>query len=675
MQSRRVRRRFKILKMSAFHENSLNVLRASDMSMSGKRRVRMGQFGAPDSIVEVDDDSGDNGAASVPRTAASLLPMSSSHAAVSSTASSAPLPPPMPIRPMMYELDHGGAAERWDLVIQPFGALFDTAALITIPVFQVRRPVTFDLCIEMSEDANRRMRLYCNIPEYLFPQRAYCWSDKQFTQWFADVRAGASHSVGRCIFKRDGDGRLLCIDGQQRITTTMLCVAAIRDAALALMAGYSDENGDGIGSGSGSDSGGNNALVAAAALLQQCVERADKALYTDSGAFTTFANSFVAQTSSSSSSAASSTTLGDFMDEYAALAWPRLLPSATDRVPFFELIAHGPVQCAQQRRSRNRAPLAVSAATRASVQFRAKRAFDAAVGAELRRVDSLSKSSSSSSSASSSSSSLPLSSSSSSLLQCARALQRLLGGALDALTLVRMESLSDLPLPQLFLWLQEKSLFGMGALLFNAAPGVKFAAFDLIRNLLFSTSLDRAPLELDALYIDKWVRPIEGRFVAAHIRAHSATAAAADASDSDANRDALERRIDEFLLGFLEQRQGCGAAPVTDNAVAVAAAANNSKATAAPASNEAESMPPPPPRPTHVRASAAPRYVCAFERQVLQLASTFSHSMTLTANSGILLWARFFSYFEEVCARRGDGAAASAAAVLDDMADACRDIA
>ncbi len=109
--------------------------------MSGKRvRVQMGQFGAPDSIVE-DVDGGGDDAAPISRAAAPHLPSSSHAAAAAATAS--PLPPPMPVRPMMYALEHGGATERWDLVIQPFAAFFDAAAHITIPVFQVRLSIIY----------------------------------------------------------------------------------------------------------------------------------------------------------------------------------------------------------------------------------------------------------------------------------------------------------------------------------------------------------------------------------------------------------------------------------------------------------------------------------------------------------------------------------------------------
>lgn len=81
-------------------------------------------------------------------------------------------------------------------------------------------------------------------------QRTYCWTDTQINQWWKDAtgvtRSSQSnygdmygHRTGKCIFKsnRIGSGEtfeLICIDGQQRITTQLLLITAIRDAALKI---------------------------------------------------------------------------------------------------------------------------------------------------------------------------------------------------------------------------------------------------------------------------------------------------------------------------------------------------------------------------------------------------------------------------------------------------------
>ena len=80
-------------------------------------------------------------------------------------------------------------------------------------------------------------------------QRPYCWSEQQLGGWIDNVREGAKilgesgnileqladidetnsdefHSVGIGRFKTSGD-KLLCVDGQQRLTTTSLLVSAV----------------------------------------------------------------------------------------------------------------------------------------------------------------------------------------------------------------------------------------------------------------------------------------------------------------------------------------------------------------------------------------------------------------------------------------------------------------
>ena len=56
---------------------------------------------------------------------------------------------------------------------------------------------------------------------------------------------------------------------------------------------------------------------------------------------------------------------------------------------------------------------------------------------------------------------------------------------------VNPNKLHDLPL-QVFLWLQEKSLFGQGSLLHNPSPGVDFSGADLIRNLILVSVMDQS---------------------------------------------------------------------------------------------------------------------------------------------------------------------------------------
>ena len=75
-------------------------------------------------------------------------------------------------------------------------------------------------------------------------QRRYCWTEKQGASWWRDLRNlmkkggwNSSHGTGKIVVmqhKSDDVSQMVCIDGQQRLTTTMLLIAAIRDAAAAV---------------------------------------------------------------------------------------------------------------------------------------------------------------------------------------------------------------------------------------------------------------------------------------------------------------------------------------------------------------------------------------------------------------------------------------------------------
>ena len=63
------------------------------------------------------------------------------------------------------------------------------------------------------------------IPAY---QRAYSWGDKQCTQFLDDLleQKGKKYYLGQFLFEKDGN-TLFIIDGQQRLTTTILFLSAI----------------------------------------------------------------------------------------------------------------------------------------------------------------------------------------------------------------------------------------------------------------------------------------------------------------------------------------------------------------------------------------------------------------------------------------------------------------
>ena len=63
------------------------------------------------------------------------------------------------------------------------------------------------------------------IPAY---QRAYSWGDKQCSQFLEDLleQKGKKYYLGQFLFEKDGN-TLFIIDGQQRLTTTILFLSAI----------------------------------------------------------------------------------------------------------------------------------------------------------------------------------------------------------------------------------------------------------------------------------------------------------------------------------------------------------------------------------------------------------------------------------------------------------------
>ena len=63
------------------------------------------------------------------------------------------------------------------------------------------------------------------IPAY---QRAYSWESRQCSQFLEDLleQKGKKYYLGQFLFEKDGN-TLFIIDGQQRLTTTILFLSAI----------------------------------------------------------------------------------------------------------------------------------------------------------------------------------------------------------------------------------------------------------------------------------------------------------------------------------------------------------------------------------------------------------------------------------------------------------------
>ena len=66
--------------------------------------------------------------------------------------------------------------------------------------------------------------------------------------------------------------------------------------------------------------------------------------------------------------------------------------------------------------------------------------------------------------------------------------------------------------PQVFLWLQEKSLLGEAALVFNPAPGLFFTGVDMIRNLILAPVIDLSMEQQEEFHKTLWLDPVESFF-------------------------------------------------------------------------------------------------------------------------------------------------------------------
>ena len=58
--------------------------------------------------------------------------------------------------------------------------------------------------------------------------------------------------------------------------------------------------------------------------------------------------------------------------------------------------------------------------------------------------------------------------------------------AIHKMSIMLVVVINDVNLGQIYLWLQEKSIFGDGALLHNASPGEYLTGGDMVRNLVLS---------------------------------------------------------------------------------------------------------------------------------------------------------------------------------------------
>jgi len=238
-------------------------------------------------------------------------------------------------------------------------------------------------------------------------------------KWFEDVVRGKRdhfgiHNTGNLVITEVG-GEQMVIDGQQRTTSTMLFLASIRDALLALEEGQ-----------------GETFKQLQAVLFHQGQE---------------------------------TESCGE-VAEGEDVSSCKLLPSFQDRRSFFQLmLGH---KCSEPE----------------SFQARAKAIFDKRIKEEMARMDKKEK---------------------------LEWLEDKVGASLDRMGVTQVRPLNPINMAQVFLWLQEKSLFGEGALVYNAAPGVFFTGADMVRNLMLAPIMNKTLKDQEEFYRKNWLLPLERR--------------------------------------------------------------------------------------------------------------------------------------------------------------------
>mmetsp|Transcript_4519 Transcript_4519/g.10670 ORF Transcript_4519/g.10670 Transcript_4519/m.10670 type:complete len:528 (+) Transcript_4519:109-1692(+) len=319
-------------------------------------------------------------------------------------------------------------------------------------------------------------------------QRRYCWTPVQIELWFQDVyKASQSHATHKAMFKRhmseNNQEQLLCLDGQQRITTTTLLLAAIR--------GYCRR-----------------------AKMESTVTKIDELLFgSDSEKIHQWARKQAATVLSAQQSKSSSDhqqevveTCFDWTLESFPTGWlpqstefqTTLVPSYIDRAAYFEILCFDPIQQALENLDvlaaeenddkSNQIHLHFSSTTKESMQYIAYSTFSQLAKKLLKPAAA------------------------GNIDFNAKVLSKLFYNQLHRFSMTYLELLTKNDnLQQIFLWMQEKSVFGMGRLLFNPHPGIDFAPVDLARNLIVSSAMNLPLQEQVEFYTRCWVQPLEGK--------------------------------------------------------------------------------------------------------------------------------------------------------------------
>lgn len=294
--------------------------------------------------------------------------------------------------------------------------------------------------------------------------------------------AKQSHATHKAMFKRhrttENQEQLLCLDGQQRITTTTLLLAAIRPYCRMSNMGSTVTMIDEVLYCSNPEK-----------IHQWARDQAESILS--------------AQRSKSSSENGDLETSIDITLEPFPVGWlPKntefqttLVPSYIDRAAYFEILCIDLIQEAlehlimKQNDDISSAPriiLRLSDSAVASMQYMAYSKFSQFTKMLLRSGNEEEYN--------------------------VNVLSKLFYNQLHRFSMTYIELLTKTDnLQQIFLWMQEKSVFGSGRLLFNPHPGIDFTPVDLARNLIVSSVMDLPLQEQVESYTRCWIHPLEGR--------------------------------------------------------------------------------------------------------------------------------------------------------------------
>ena len=308
-------------------------------------------------------------------------------------------------------------------------------------------------------------------------QRRYCWTDIQIRQWYQDVTSGQGlGQTHKTMFKKhveeeidggDGGGalKLICIDGQQRTTTVTLFLIVLR-------------------------------ALSRKQNLDTLVSNIDALLFQNPDALAGMKRwakyqAFRMTRAQNNHEPDSAWKMPEFEVGWLPSFHTMLVPSYIDRAAYYEILCQDYILEAlekatetthsegQNKVSQNHIVLEINPSCKESVQYKAFDIF----ATELARTTMTSA-----------------------------YLNKLFRTQVDHFSIMYIELLTNDNLQQIFLWMQEKSIFGMGRLLHNPHPGVDFTPIDLARNLVVSCAMNRGLSDQMEFYLRCWVIPLEQRF-------------------------------------------------------------------------------------------------------------------------------------------------------------------